>query len=83
MLTMGPWEGGPWAVLDEQDRPLYLGTYRQCEDWLDRRQNLALSPAAMAPPKRATVIGWLRCWFESWHVRRNVDGAPRPRHVQR
>jgi len=30
-----------WSVLDADDVPVFEGTLRECEDWLDHRENLA------------------------------------------
>lgn len=33
-------ENGQWSVLDSDDAPVFCGTLRECEDWLDRRENV-------------------------------------------
>lgn len=43
-----------WVVLDLDDEPIFTGTRRQCEDWLDRQENTARRERA---PRRS---GWLR-----------------------
>ena len=28
-----------WSVVDDDGEPVYVGSLRQCEDWLDRQEN--------------------------------------------
>jgi hypothetical protein len=32
--------GSQWAIVDETDRVWFVGTPRECEDWLDLQENL-------------------------------------------
>lgn len=38
-------EGENWVVVDLDDKPLFTGSYRQCEAWLDVRENVARGQA--------------------------------------
>lgn len=53
-----------WAILDADDVPRFHGTLRDCEDWLDRQENLA------------GEAGWVRRWLSRL---RAVLSRKRPR----
>lgn len=52
-------------ILDSEDRVCFTGTLRECEDWLDGRENQLASPAAAArsPAKSPAGGDFLHRWL--------------------
>lgn len=49
-----------WAIVDRGDATLFVGTMRQCEDWLDHRQNMDRLANRISLWKR--IVRWVwRC----------------------
>jgi hypothetical protein len=40
-----------WIVIDRHEQPVFEGTLRECEDWLDLRENEARHRAAGVAPE--------------------------------
>lgn len=55
MFSIRHVEEDRWAVISEDDVSLFLGTLRECEDWLDAHEN-------QSRPRRG-FFGWLRSLF--------------------
>ena len=58
-------DGDEWVVTDTDDAPVYKGTYRQCEQWLDGREN-AVRPEEPHPgltSRLACLLGRVRSLF--------------------
>lgn len=67
MFQVRPIEGYRWAVFDSEDQQVFEGTWRQCEEWLDARENLE-----RVPRPRGLMS---RCWNALFHRRSNVTRA--------
>lgn len=40
MFQLRPAERSYWQILNANDEPVFTGSLRQCEDWLDHQENL-------------------------------------------
>ena len=40
MFQLRPAERNSWQILNGNDEPVFTGSLRQCEDWLDHQENL-------------------------------------------
>lgn len=56
MYRISDASGSQWAVVDETDRVWFVGTPRECEDWLDLQENLK----RQNQPRPASQ--WRRAW---------------------
>jgi hypothetical protein len=50
--------GDQWEILDEQGIARFQGAMRQCEDWLDYRDNILRRPPVCAAAGPRAVIVW-------------------------
>ena len=41
MFQLRPAERSYWQILNANDEPVFTGSLRQCEDWLDHQENLS------------------------------------------
>ena len=41
MFQLRPVERETWQILNANDEPVFTGSLRQCEDWLDHQENLS------------------------------------------
>jgi hypothetical protein len=44
-------EGDRWTIADEDGKPIFAGTKRECEDWLDHQDNI--------PPRPSRFKSWI------------------------
>lgn len=58
----GDGEGDVWKVLDEEGRPVFTGTWRQCEDWLDQYEH----DLRRQEKREGLWRSWLKRWFGKW-----------------
>jgi hypothetical protein len=59
MYKLRSFDDQRWAVVDPDDREVHVGTLRECEDWLDQRENVSRSSIPREPGSRS----WLkRLW---------------------
>ncbi len=49
VYAVRPTEGGLWQVVDEEDRTIFSGSKRDCEDWLDAWENLSPENRSLKP----------------------------------
>jgi hypothetical protein len=47
--------GDQWTIINERDQVMFVGTKRQCEDWLDCHEN--------AQPRQSFVNAWISALF--------------------
>jgi hypothetical protein len=52
--------GDQWTIIDDRDQVVFVGTMRQCEDWLDCHDN--------SQPRPSFVKAWIRALFGSWRA---------------
>jgi hypothetical protein len=52
--------GDQWTIIDERDQVVFVGTKRQCEDWLDCHEN--------AQPRPSFLKAWIRALFGGWRT---------------
>jgi len=50
-------------VLDADDRIVFAGSFRECEDWLDLAENRGKKPASAPRPARPTLWKRLCAWL--------------------
>jgi hypothetical protein len=48
-------QGDQWTIVDEGGQPVFVGTKRQCEDWLDLQENIR--------PRPSRYKAWIRRLF--------------------
>jgi hypothetical protein len=72
MFTVAMFSGCKWAVQNEAGDLTFTGTMRDCEDWLDCRENEAREAARIAP-RRPTGAGRPRLNLQLKGLRRPFD----------
>lgn len=67
-------------VVDEDDRVLFVGSYRECEEWLDLQENvLALAEQARRVAEHRP--GWFHGLWQWFVHRRHTTGLYRTREA--
>ncbi len=62
MFEIRPLEENKWCIADPNDEPVFIGTYQQCEDWLDQQETIS-SEAAKRPGLISRVLSSARARF--------------------
>jgi hypothetical protein len=57
--------GNRSSIVDEEEQVRFVGTLRQCEDWLDAQEN--------CPSQESRFTAWAR---RAWHVLRGISSDP-------
>jgi hypothetical protein len=57
--------GNRSSIVDEEDQVRFVGTLRQCEDWLDAQEN--------CPARESRFVAWAR---RAWQVLRGTSNEP-------
>ena len=65
MYQVRPTSEDRWAVVDLNAQIVFEGTRRECEDWLDRQENLPRKTESLEPQKPASLFARIRKWFQS------------------
>jgi hypothetical protein len=65
MYRIQPAAGEQWAIVDERDESVYVGSLRGCEDWLDFQENVK----ARLPVEEK---GW---WRRLWRLFRKSPAS--------
>lgn len=67
MYRIQPVTGDQWTIVDERDESVFVGTLKQCEDWLDFQEN-----ASGRSQTRGGWWEWLRQFFRRSPVQQVV-----------
>ncbi len=62
MFEIRPLEEKKWCIADPNDEPVFIGTYQQCEDWLDQQETIS-SEAAKRPGLISRILASARARF--------------------